>query len=213
MKKPLIIFGAGGLGREVKTLVDALPDWAVSGFCDDHVAAGTMIMGVPVLGTSKYVLDLTAPNVVIAIGNPMIKRAVAAQLKNASGIRFITLVHPSAVLGDPDNIVIGEGSVITAGCILTTSIEIGKHVLINLNTTVGHDVTLGDYTSVMPGVNLAGEVTIGNNVMIGSGANILNRIVIGDDAIIGAGAVVLTDITSGATAVGVPAREVSRRAE
>jgi sugar O-acyltransferase (sialic acid O-acetyltransferase NeuD family) len=207
LKKPLIIFGAGGLGREIKTLVDVLPEWETIGFCDDEIPAGQVIMGLPVLGNQQYLLrqgdDL---NVIVAMGNPQLKFKVVEHLSVSSFIKFPSLVHPRAILSDLDTIRIGDGSIISAGCILTTSITIGKHVLLNLNTTVGHDAVVGDYTSVMPGVNLAGNVKIGECVLIGSGANILNKIMIGDRAIIGSGAVVTKSIDAGITAVGVPAR-------
>jgi sugar O-acyltransferase (sialic acid O-acetyltransferase NeuD family) len=208
IRRPLIIFGAGGLGREVKTIVDVLPDFFVSGFCDDKVPPGNKISNVPVLGDTNYLLGQSDAAVVIAIGNPVIKNQIIEKLSKSTRIEFVSLIHPRAVLGDFDSIEIGEGSIIAAGCVLTTSIVIGKHVLLNLNTTAGHDVRIDDGASIMPGVNIAGEVTIGKQVLIGSGANILNRISIGDQAIIGSGAVVRTNIAAGVTAVGVPARAI-----
>jgi serine O-acetyltransferase len=51
---------------------------------------------------------------------------------------------------------------------------------------------------------------IGDNVYIGAGARILGGIGIGDGAVIGANAVVIHDVPAGKTAVGIPARVVSR---
>jgi sugar O-acyltransferase (sialic acid O-acetyltransferase NeuD family) len=206
IKKPLIIFGAGGLGREVKSIVDVLPDWYVEGFCDDKVQSGSKINGIPVLGNADYLIKQSTVFVVVAVGDPKIKGEVVRKLSASKGIQFVTLIHPRAILGDLTSIDVGEGSVITAGCILTTSITIGKHVLINLNTTLGHDVKIGDHSSIMPGVNLAGEVKIGSGVLVGSGANILNKISIGNDAIIGSGAVVTKNVRERVTVVGVPAK-------
>jgi len=45
---------------------------------------------------------------------------------------------------------------------------------------------------------------------VGAGAKILGPLSIGDHASIGANAVVLIDVPAGATAVGVPARILSR---
>jgi sugar O-acyltransferase (sialic acid O-acetyltransferase NeuD family) len=208
IKKPLIIFGAGGLGREVKTIVDILPDWYVEGFCDDMVQPGDKINGIKVLGDSSYLLKQSASFVVVAIGDPRLKSQVVEKLSASEGIQFVTLIHPRAVLGDVNLIKIGEGSVITAGCILTTSISIGNHVLVNLNSTVGHDVNVGDCSSIMPGANIAGQVKIGCCVLVGSGANVLNKIIIGDHAIVGSGAVVTKDVSEGVTVVGIPARKV-----
>jgi serine O-acetyltransferase len=55
-----------------------------------------------------------------------------------------------------------------------------------------------------------GVPVIGDNVIIGAGAKVLGPISIGNDVTIGANAVVLADVPAGSTAVGVPARLVSR---
>jgi serine O-acetyltransferase len=55
-----------------------------------------------------------------------------------------------------------------------------------------------------------GSPTIGNDVEIGCGARILGPVRIGHGAVIGANAVVLHDVPDGATAVGVPARILTR---
>jgi hypothetical protein len=51
--KPLIIVGAGGLGREVAWLVEDInrntPQWDLLGFVDDGVS-GSTVEGYPVLG-------------------------------------------------------------------------------------------------------------------------------------------------------------------
>jgi serine O-acetyltransferase len=53
----------------------------------------------------------------------------------------------------------------------------------------------------------------GNNVDIGAGAKILGPIKIGNNVLIGANAVVLTDVADDSTAVGVPARILSRKSQ
>lgn len=49
---------------------------------------------------------------------------------------------------------------------------------------------------------------LGDNVEIGVGAKVLGRIHIGNNVKIGANAVVIRDVPDGATAVGVPARNL-----
>ncbi len=207
MKNQLFIYGAGGLGREILTLVRTLPDWEVAGFVDDREDIAE-VMGVRIVGGKSFLLTpQDSLNVVIAIGDPHQKAAVAVALRHAR-LKFPSLIHPGATLQDVSTIRMGPGTIITAGCVLTTGIKIGSHVLINLNTTVGHDVTIGDYSSIMPGVNIAGQVSIGSAVLLGSGANVLNRVNIGPRSRIGMGSVVINDIGEGITAVGVPAKPV-----
>lgn len=210
-KKELLIYGAGGLGREILSLVRALGDWSAAGFIDDVVPAGTKVGGIKVLGGKDFLFKNNSPAyVVLAMGDPVMKSEIARELKS-SVITFPALIHPSAILQDEESTILGAGSVIAAGCVLTTNIRIGNHVLVNLNTTIGHDVHIGNYSSIMPGVNIAGEVIIGDCVLVGSGANILNRMVVSEKSRVGMGAVVTRPVAPGATVVGVPARRLERR--
>lgn len=205
MKDELYIYGAGGLGREIAAMARA-SNFNVAGFYDDGIAAGQKINGVSVLGgLTALQRNPSGINLVIALGNPAVKKKIASACSGLD-IRFPSIVHPHAILLDPETIQLGKGCIVQAGCILTTSITIGMHALLNLNCTVGHDSVIGDFASVMPGVNLAGQVTIGDEVWIGSGVNVINQVKIGTRAIIGAGAVVIKDVADGITAVGVPAR-------
>jgi len=209
----LAIYAAGGLGTEILALIGAInrqsPTWTVVGFFDDDLSRkGEEVMGYTVLGgldeLNVWKEELA---LVVAVGNPEIRKKLAAGITNQK-ITFPKLIHPTAVLDDPESIVIGQGVVITAGCVLTTNIAIGDYCLFNLNTTCGHGVKIGDFSAIMPGVNIAGEVTIEENVFIGSGANILNGRKIGAGSFIGAGSVVNKDIPPNSTAVGVPARVI-----
>lgn len=77
------------------------------------------------------------------------------------------------------------------------------------------DAVIGDNCMIMQQVTIgmigSGEYpTIGDNVYIGAGAKILGKVHVGNGARIGAQAVVLTDVPANCTAVGIPARIVSR---
>lgn len=207
MKERIAIIGAGGLGREILALLRSIPDrYDVIGFFDDRVPKGERIMNLPVLGPVKNINDEPV-STVIAIGDPQVKEKIAAGILNPA-VKFLTIIHPSVIIGDLESVQLGEGSILTAGTNLTVDIIIGKHVLINLNSTIGHNVRIGDFTSVMPGVNLAGDVQLGRGVLIGSGSNVINKVMIGAEAKIGSGSVVIRDIPAGATAVGVPANVI-----
>ena len=106
---------------------------------------------------------------------------------------------------------IGDGSIICAGTIATVDIEIGKHVIVNLDCTIGHDAKLEDYVTVYPSVNISGFVTVGEETEIGTGTQIIQGIKIGRESIIGAGAVVLKELPEKCTAVGSPAKVIKFR--
>lgn len=96
----------------------------------------------------------------------------------------------------PLNARIGGGLLIPHpnGIVIHPGVEIGPNCLIF------QQVTLGSGKGGVP--------VIGGHVDIGAGAKILGAVRVGDHARIGANAVVLRDVPAGATAVGVPARNV-----
>ncbi|MQP24738.1 acetyltransferase [Flavobacterium sp. LMO8] len=209
--KQIVIVGAGGLGREVKCLIDAInkvsPTYTLLGFYDDGFAKGTLINGLPVLGN---ILDLISQGsdlaVAVAIGTPKVKHKVVDLLKSKL-FSYPVLIHPTVIISD-DEVIIGQGTIICAGAILTCNIGIGDFVLLNLSCTVGHDTKLHDYSSFMPGVHISGEVIIESSVYVGTGATIINGVTVGRETIVGAGAVVVKSLPSCVTAVGTPAKPI-----
>ncbi len=210
--KKISIFGAGGFGREVKFMIEQInkvqKEWDFIGFWDDDSDTPEIVNGAHYLGGMDELNDFYEElYLVCAVGEPNIKEKVINKIKNPK-IKFPVLIHPSAVAGDANNVFIGEGSIITAGVIITTNINIGKHVILNLCCTVGHDTEIGDYCSFMPSVNISGEVNIMNNVYVGTGAKIINQLEIGKNTTVGAGAVVAKSLPKNCVAVGVPAKPI-----
>ena len=99
--------------------------------------------------------------------------------------------------------------------------KIGKGLLIDhgAGVVIGETAVVGDNCTIYQGVTLGGtgkdvgkrHPTIGNNVMIGSGAKVLGPFKVGDNSKIAAGAVVLNEVPPDSTAVGVPARVISKK--
>ncbi len=213
----IAVFGAGGFGLEVAMLIEQINDvsekWELIGFFDDGVEIGKMVNGYPVLGgvneLNKWENELY---IVLALGMPKTKRAVFQKIQNRK-IKYPILIHPSVILGKAEYVRISEGSIICAGNIITTDIEIGKHVILNLACTVGHETKIGDFSSFMPTCNISGETNIGEATFWGTGAKIINRINVGNNVTIGAGAVVVGNIPDNVTAAGVPAKVIKKSAD
>jgi sugar O-acyltransferase (sialic acid O-acetyltransferase NeuD family) len=210
--KKIAIFGAGGFGREVHMLIQQInatkKTWEFIGYFDDGVKIGTLVNDYPVLGGMAE-LNKWSDNIhiVYAIGDPSTKRKIVENVKN-SFIHYPILIHPNVLIGDMQFNSIGEGSIICAGNIITVNINIGKHVIMNLSCTTGHDTKIGDYCSFMPTVNISGEVIIEDAVYVGTGAKIINQLTIGENTIIGSGAVVAKTLPANCTAVGIPAKPI-----
>ena len=208
----IAIFGAGGFGREVKTIIDEInkksnDKYRFIGFFDDGMEKNKLVNNFSVLGgISELNSWQTELSVVLAIGSPATKAAVLSKIVNPR-INFPTLVHPNTSISD-DFIEIGKGCIICEGTILTCNIKVGDFVIFNLTCTVGHDSIIGDNCSFMPGVNVSGEVNISAGVYVGTGAKIINQVEIGPNTIVGAGAVVSKSLPGNCTAVGVPAKPI-----
>lgn len=213
MKNDLAIYGAGGLGREIALMVDQInahkPEWNVIGFFDDGKAKGQVIDGLRVLGGIKEINEWKIGlSLSIAIADPVKRERLVSKIDNQN-IDYPSLIHPASNTGSKGNH-IGRGCIITQGCIFTIGITLRDFVIINLNTTVGHDVTIGSFSSVMPGCNISGSVTIGEASLIGTGAMILQNISIGNRCKIGAGAVITKNFGDRLTVVGVPGKVMNK---
>jgi sugar O-acyltransferase (sialic acid O-acetyltransferase NeuD family) len=210
------ILGAGGLAREVLWLLDELEasgqDYTALGFVDEDPARhGSSLCERPVLGGMDWVAKHAgSPDIafVSAIGSPVARRKVVEQAAT-HGARFVSLCDPRVRMSR--FVELGEGSVVTAGCILTTQVRVGSHVFLNLDCTVGHDAVIGDWANVNPGVHVSGNVTLGEGCNIGTGAAIIQGKMVGPWTIVGAGAVVRSDLPAGVTAVGVPAKVIKEQ--
>ena len=212
MTTQIVIIGCGGFGREVHDIIDAInrisKTWELIGYVDDGPEEINRNLieerGSRLLGSTHWLDDANSSiQCVIGIGSGAARRAIDLRLLK-SGRTSATLVHPAATLGY--GVRIGEGSVLCAGVRATTNITLGRHVHLNLNSTVGHDSTLGDYVTVNPLVAISGWVSIGSGSMLGTHSAVLQRLSIGGGSVVGAGACVVKDVPDRTVVKGVPAR-------
>ena len=210
--KDLIIFGAGGFGREVAWAVErnnkVTPTWNLLGFIDgDESIQNTTINGYPVLGRDDDVRKYLDAYYVIAVGASRTREKIVNNMKSINpNFKFGTVIDPS--VEKSDFVTIGEGTIICAHTIITVNISIGNHVIINLDCTIGHDAVLNDFVTLYPSVNVSGITNIGHAVELGTGMQIIQGKNIGKYSIVGAGAVVVKDIPEKCTAVGSPAKPI-----
>ncbi len=210
--KDLYIIGAGGFGREVAWLVERINQveatWDIKGFIDDNKAIkGKIEGGYPILGGTDYLLEEKKEIwVVCAVGSAKIRKSIIEKTQINSNIRYATVIDPSVILSH--RVEIGEGTIICAGTILTVDITIGKHVIINLDCTLGHDDIIEDFVTIYPSVNISGNVLVETCAELGTGMQVIQGKRIGRESILGAGAVVVKDIPEQCTAVGSPARKI-----
>lgn len=212
MKKDLVIFGAGGLGREILFQMQVnkkfLEEYHILGFVDDTPdLLDKKVNGFKVIGNSNWLEQYPAEiNTVICLGNAQHRKMVAERLSKNKNIVFPTFIADDVRISK--EVAIGKGCIFCFSSIITVNISIGDFAVFNSDCTVGHDSRIGNYVTLYPSVNISGNVNIGECTEIGVGSNVIQCKNIGNEVIIGAGSVVITDIPSKCTAVGVPAKPI-----
>ncbi|GAC1383060.1 MAG: acetyltransferase [Hymenobacter sp.] len=213
---PLVIFGAGGLGREVLLLLrqlnDAHPTWELRGFYDDQPPPTPTVAGLPFLGTSADLNATTEPlAVAVAVGSPAGRAAVVARL-DSPHLRFPAIVHPGVALRPYQNIVLGPGCIIQQDVKLMTDLTLGRFVFVNVGSIVGHDAVLEDFCSLMAHVDVGGGAHFETGTYFGTKATVIQGVRVGAHSVLGAGAVAVRDLPARVTAVGVPATVIKTHA-
>lgn len=213
--KKIYIIGAGGFGREVAWLIERInsvaPVWKLCGFIDDNPEKqGKRIDGYPVVGDCNFLRGCGEEVwVVCAIAAAAVRKKVVKRVTECGSARFATLIDPSALYSS--SVSIGEGTIICEGTILTVDITIGKHIIIDYASTVGHDAVIKDFVTIYPSVNVSGCCIIEQGVEVGTGTQIIQGKKIGHETIVGAGSVVVKDLPCSCTAVGAPAKPIKYR--
>lgn len=213
-RKKVVILGAGGHARSTLWVFNEANEesceWDVLGFIDENEKNhGKLICDLPVLGgfewfDKKQYKDLYA---ICSVGLPRVKRKLVNQTRKRK-LKFCSIIHPSVRMSK--YVEVGEGTIISAGSILTTMIKVGNHVILNLDCTVGHDSNIADYCTIAPGVHISGNVRLEEGVELGTGTVTVQGISVGAWSVVSAGSVVISDIPAGVVAVGVPAKIVKK---
>ena len=205
MSGRVVIVGAGGHGREVLDVVEAVGGIEVVGFVDDG-EVDQSLLGAPLLGTTAAVADLGDVAVLLGIGDPRVRADVAARVGAPPAP---AMVHPDASVGSRCHI--GAGTVVAAGARLTTAVTLGVHCYVGPNATIGHDAVLRDFATLYPGSIVSGAVQVGRAATIGAGATVKQGVRIGERAVVGMGGAATHDVADLTTVAGVPARRLGPR--
>lgn len=209
--KQIAIYGAGGLGREVASVLEQLfPEKEprdLIGFFDDGITIGTEVSHFgKVLGGIDELNSWPTPlEVALCFGDGKTAKKVYEKITN-SKISFPNLISRDFLIADIETFQLGMGNIVKGGCCVTTNITIGNFNLLNGGIVIGHDATIGSFNTFMPGCKISGEVSIGNECMMGSMSFVKQQIKIGDRVRLSPLSALLTKPKDNGLYIGNPAK-------
>ena len=195
----MYLYGAGGHAKVIIEILEA-GGIKIDTIFDDNESIGSLLK-YPV---QKFPQQLVQDGkFIISIGNNITRRKISL----AVNVQFGIAVHPASVLSERS--IIGEGSVVMGGVVINVDTLIGKHCIINTNSSVDHDCILEDFVHISPNVALCGDVHIGEGSLIGAGSVIIPGKKVGKYCTIGAGSVVIDNLPDYSIAVGNPCKKIN----
>lgn len=210
----LLVIGDGPHAHSVIDLIRQGGKHRNIGVVTMESSATTSFNNVPVIGRSDQIEQLIATTGVrsflMAIDDVGVRMNITQRIGRLfPHVEFISVVHPSAVLGS--DVVVGAGSVIMAGVHIDTGCTIGEHNLISSHVSIGAESVLGNFVSVGPGASLGYGCHVGGGTAIGTNAALINKIIVGTHCVIGPGAAVIENVPDLHVATGTPARTIRTR--
>lgn len=202
----MLIFGAGGLAKEVINTLDldkfngqiCLYD-DVSENIDSYLAKNYKI--------ARSLFDVENLNIkkcIIAIGGSK-NREIASKKILSLGLYEKGYISSRSDIGNINNN-IHETALILQNVSITINVRIGWGGVINKGVSISHDVKIGNYVEISPYSIILGGVLIGDFTQIGAGVTVLPGVIIGKNCIVGAGSVVTKNVPNNSVVVGVPAK-------
>jgi len=208
MDKPVIIFGAGGIGKAAYEIFRS-HNMLIYCFLDDREdLLGTEVDEVSVMGRTddEGYLKLIGHKceAFVASDDNRERNALVKMLMERRKVMPINAVHKDAHLAVSSGI--AHGNFINNSALIGAYVEIGNHNLIHSGSIIEFETKIGDFVQIGPGSVVGSDVLIEDQAFIGAGATLVAGIKIGKGARIGAGSVVVHDVKAGETVFGNPAK-------
>ena len=196
-REPLFIIGGGYGAYQVLDLIIKSEQYFVKGYFDDGEETKLDLLGIQKYGNTELktineaLKSESIKNVTVAISNNPKLRAKFVDLSN-DDINIVTLIHPSAVIGQ--NTLVGDGSIIFANVHIGPDSEIGKMSFISSNSTIEHHNKIGAAFCCGPSFSTSGIVEIGNLVRTGINVGIEPFVKIGDEVVLASGTIITKNV-------------------
>ena len=210
----MLVIGAKGFAKEILEIFHQLNKVKNLCFYDDVTLNMPDLLYeqfeiISEIKKAEEYFSKTDNRFVLGVGGPNARHTLSAKFAKIGG-QLSSVISPKSEIGHY-NTVIGKGSSIMTGVVITNDVCIAEGCLINLNCTIGHDAHIGNYSELSPGVHISGRCNIGEFCDFGTGCVVLPDITIGNNVTVGAGAVVNRNIDDGQVVVGVPVKPIVKK--
>jgi len=206
----IIIYGAGGFGREIACLINSInqvkEQWELVGFIDDGLPIGHTNNFGEVLGNLNYLNSFPEKiAVAISIASPEILKKLTTEITNPN-VWYPNLIAPDVKFHNHESFTAGTGNIIFFSCRISCDVTIGDFNIMNSLVSLGHDVTIGDRNVLNPTVRISGDCKVGNDNFFGIQSIVLQGKSIGNNTRIGAATVIMKNTKDGSLHFGNPGK-------
>lgn len=160
----LLIIGAGGHGRVVKEVAEAIGIYGRIDFADDNSpeAVGRLNDLECLAGRYHFVF--------VGIGNNALRRRLLQQLERL-GCCVPVLIHPTAYISKSCRI--GAGTVVEPKAIVNAGAQVGSGCIISVGAIVDHDAVVQDAVHVNAGTIVKAGATVAQETKLEAGQVVL----------------------------------------
>ena len=214
--KNIVLIGGGNQAHYTIDIINKEGKYNIIGIIDSIHDIGSNRFGYKVLGRQEDIIKLKEQyNIeggIISIGDNWVRYYISSQIKKEiPDFNFVNAIHPSVVIGD--NVQLGKGVVMMAGCIINPKSKIGDFTFFATGAQVDHDCDIKNYSSISAGSITGGYVTLGEFSAITLGVTVVDRLKIGKNTVIGAGSLVIKDLPDNVLVYGNPCKVIRTRKE
>ena len=203
----LLLYGAGGLAKEIYDIVvRCYPDkYEEIYFIDDFVEEAPFYQSETIHFDSikKRFEKLDEIEGVVAVGEPAHRDKLSKKFDDI-GIKLARVIDKTALISPTAKI--KEGTIVCEFSTVHADVELGRSVLIQPYSDVGHDIKVGDYSVLSSNCAPGGKSVFGERVYVGMNATTKEKISVGNDSIIAMGASVFRNVDAETVVMGNPAR-------